>query len=144
MDIIYKGACILGPYIFVIATIVAIVPILIISKIAMGRIKENPERREKIYSQFFIGIALNESIPLILIVYGFANLSPVASIEELYAPGLIIILFTIVAAIFIFVQRAVDVTDEIKGVVATFSFIGLAMTTAILIISIVALFLMMP
>src|SRR5699024_7788179 len=95
MDIIYKGACLMGPYIFVIATIVAIVPILIISKIAMGRIKENPEQREKIYSQFFIGIALSESIPLILIVYGFANLSPVASIEELYAPGLIIILFTI-------------------------------------------------
>ena len=110
----------------------------------MGRIKENPERREKIYSQFFIGIALSESIPLILIVYGFANLSPVASIEELYAPGLIIILFTIIAAIFIFLQRAVDVTDEIKGVVATFSFIALAMTTAIPIISIVALFSMMP
>ena len=81
---------------------------------------------------------------MILIVYGFTNLSPVAGIEELYVPGLIIILFTIVAAIFIFLQRAVDVTEEIKGVVATFSFIALAMTTAIPIISIVALFSMMP
>src|SRR5690625_3084335 len=141
---IYKGACLMGPYIFVIATIVAIIPILIISKIAMGRIKENPEQREKIYSQFFIGIALSETIPLILIVYGFANLSIVASIKELYVPGLIIILFTIVAAFFIFLQRAVDVTEDIKGMVTTFSFIALAMITAIPIISIVALFSMIP
>lgn len=134
----------MGPYIFVIATIIAIVPILIISKIAMDRIKESPEQREKIYSQFFIGIALSETIPIILIIYGFANLSAVANIEELYTPGLIIILFTIVAAIFIFLQRAVDVTEEIKGMVSTFSLIALAMTTAIPIISIVALFSMIP
>jgi len=130
----------MGPYIFVIATILAITPILIIYKIAMERIKENPEQIAKAQSQFFIGVALSETIPIILIVYGFSNLTTVASIEEIYAPGLIIILFTALAAFFIFLQRAVDVTEELKPMITIFSLIGLAMCTAIPIISIVALF----
>lgn len=134
----------MGPYIFVIATILAITPILIVYKIAMDRLKENPEQNSKIYSQFFIGVALSETIPIILIIYGFANLTMVASIEEIYTPGLIIILFTALAALFIFLQRAVDVTEDLKGMVTTFSFIALAMSTAIPIISIVALFTMIP
>lgn len=134
----------MGPYVFVIATILAITPILIIFKVMLGRLKENPEQSGKIQSQFFIGVALSETIPLILIVYGFMNLTTASSVEEIYAPGLIIILFTALAAFFIFIQRAVDVGEEIKPVVNSFALIALAMTTAIPIISIVALFSMIP
>lgn len=134
----------MSPYIFVIATIVAITPIMIVSKIAIDRMKQNPEKKDKIYSSFFIGVALSETIPFILIVYGFTNLSTVANIEELYLPGLVIILFTIVAAIFIFLQRAVDVTEDIRGIITSFSLIALAMITAIPLISIVALISMIP
>lgn len=134
----------MGPYVFVIATILAITPILVIFKVMIERIKENPEQREKAHMQFFIGVALSEFIPIILIVYGFANLTPVASIDELYTPGLIIILFTIVAAFFIFLQRTVGVAEDIKQFINLFAMIALAMTTAIPIISIVALITMIP
>jgi len=134
----------MGPYVFVIATILAITPILIIFKIAMERIKENPEQISKIQSRFFIGVALSEAIPLILIVYGFSNLTTVATIKDVYTPGLIIILFTALAAFFIFLQRAVGVPEDIKPVINSFSLVALAMTTAIPIIAIVALFSMIP
>ncbi len=134
----------MGPYMFVIATILAITPIMIILKVTMERIKENPDQRNKAQTQFFIGVALSEAIPIILIVYGFSNLTAVASIEELYIPGLIIILFTVVAALFIFLQRTVDVEEELKQVIDSFAMVALAMTTAIPIISIVALFSMIP
>lgn len=134
----------MGAYIFVVATILAITPILIIFKITMERIKENPEQRGKIQTQFFIGVALSETIPIILIVYGFSNLTTVSSIEELYAPGLIIVLFALVAAFFVFLQRTIGVPDDIKEVVNSFALIALAMTTAIPLISIVALFSMIP
>lgn len=134
----------MSPYIFVVATIVAITPILIVFKIAMERIKENSEQARKVQSQFFIGVALSETIPIILIVYGFSNLTTVADINEVFAPGLIIILFTALAAFFIFLQRAVGVPDDMKPMVNSFSLVALAMTTAIPIISIVALFSMIP
>lgn len=134
----------MSPYIFVIATILAITPILMIYKIAMGKLKENPEQVGKVQSQFFIGVALSETIPIILIVYGFSNLKMVESIEAIFAPGLIIVLFAALAAFFIFLQRAVDVTEDIKQMVNSFSLIALAMSTAIPIISIVALFSMIP
>lgn len=134
----------MGPYIFVIATILAITPILMIFKVMVGRLKEKPEQSSKIQSQFFIGVAMSETIPMILIVYGFVNLTSATNIEEVYAPGLVIILFTALAAFFIFIQRAVDVGEDIKQMVNSFALIALAMTTAVPIISIVALFSMIP
>jgi F0F1-type ATP synthase membrane subunit c/vacuolar-type H+-ATPase subunit K len=134
----------LGPYIFVVAAILAVTPMLIIFKITMERIKEHPKQSAKAQTHFFIGVALSELIPIILIIYGFSNLTTVENIEELYAPGLIIILFTAVAAFFIFLQRVVGVTDDMKQFVHSFAMIALAMTTAIPMISIIALITMIP
>lgn len=134
----------MSPYIFVLATILAIIPILIIFKVSMERIKENPKMREKAQIQFFIGVALSEVIPIILFVYGFSNISPVQTINELYLPGIIILLMMGFAAFFIFLQRMVDVEEDLKDVINIFAMIGLAITNAIPIVSIVALFTMMP
>lgn len=134
----------MSPYVFVLATIVAIIPILIIFKVSMERIKENPKNRGKVTIHFFIGVALSEIVPIILVVYGFSNISPVQTINELYVPGLIILLMMGFAAFFIFLQRMTDVDEELKDVTTIFAMIGLALTNAIPIMSIVALVTMLP
>lgn len=134
----------MGPYIFVIATIVAVLPILFIFKITVERVKENPNLKEKALIQFFIWVAIIETVPILLIVFGMMNLESVPRMEELYMPGIIIILTAGFAALFIFLQRTFDVEEELKEFMNTSAMICLALANAIPLISIVALFLMMP
>jgi len=134
----------MNPYIFVIAVTIAILPILIIYKVTIERIKEQPKQLAKAQTQFLIGSALSEVIPIILIVYGFSNLAPVEDIQELYIPGIIIILITSISAFFILLQRTVGVEKDIQGIVNQFAILSLSITSALPIISIIALVSMIP
>lgn len=134
----------MGPYIFVIATILAILPILIIFKVSMERIKEDPAQAEKAQINFIIGTALSEIIPIILVVYGFANIEPVTNIKELYMPGIIVLLTIGVSIFFMLLQRVIDVDEEIKNVIQIFTMIGIAFASSLPIMSIVAFFMMVP
>lgn len=134
----------MNAYIFVLAAALAVFPILFVFKITLERIKENPQSREKAQTQFFIWVALSETIPIILIVFGFMNLAPATSITDLYIPGLIVIILMGFAALFIFLQRAVGVPEDSKEFVNTFAMVGFALVNAIPIIAIVSLFLMVP
>ena len=106
--------------------------------------KDNPSLIQKAQIQFFLWVAIFEIIPIILIIYGMANIESVSRIEDLYMPGIIILLVSGFAALFIFLQRTFDVEEELKETMNMFAMISLAMTNAIPIISIVSLFLMMP
>jgi len=132
------------PYIFVAAALIAVVTILIIFKISIEKIKENPDAAEKAKINFFIGVATAEIIPILLIVYGFLNIEKVASIEELYLPGLIIILAVGIASFFIFLQRTVGVEERARQATNLFAVLSLGLVSAFPIISIVALFTMIP
>lgn len=134
----------MSPYIFVIATVLAIIPILIIYKVTIERIKEDPTQVGKAQIQFFILVALSEVIPLILIAFGVANLVPVTNIEELYIPAIIIFFTVGFATLFIFLQRVFDVNEEIKGTVQSFVMISLGITSTIPLASAFFLFMMMP
>src|SRR5690625_4983146 len=119
------------PYIFVAATAINVLPILLLFKILIEKIKENPNQANKFQMNFLIGAALCESIPILIIIYGFSNLTTMNSIQDLYMPGIIILLITAFANFFIFLQRMVDIDDEIKGVVSQFVIIGIALINAI-------------
>lgn len=134
----------MSPYLFVMATIVSVIPILFIFKITVERMKDDPSLIQKAQIQFFLWVAILEIIPIILIIYGMANIESVSRIEELYMPGIIILLVSGFAALFIFLQRTFDVEEDLKETMNMFAMISLAMTNAIPIMSIVSLFLMMP
>lgn len=134
----------MSPYIFVVAVILAIIPMLILFKLSMERIKDDPEQIAKVQTHFLIGAALSEAIPIILIVYGFANLTPVNNVQELYMPGIIILLIVSASLFFIMLQRAVNIEEDVKGIINQFVIISLGITNAIPMVSIIALFLMIP
>lgn len=134
----------MNPYLFVLATLLAIVPILVIFKVSMERIKENPRSASKSQVQFMIGVALSDMIPIIIIIYAFMNIATVQDITELYSPGIIIILSVIIALFFIFLQRIVDVEKEAKNIVDSFTLISMALVVSIPIISIIGLVSMIP
>ncbi|MGP4063897.1 hypothetical protein ACTWPF_03175 [Oceanobacillus sp. M65] len=131
-------------YYFVAAAVLAALPILTLYKVLVGKLKEEPSAQASIQQKFFIGVALSETIPLLLIVFGYINITPVNSVEELYIPGLIVLFIMAYAVFFIFLQRNVDVTPEAKPIVQSFTLISLALALGVPIIALVSLFMMMP
>ncbi|SHF76540.1 hypothetical protein [Ornithinibacillus halophilus] len=134
----------MSPYIFVLAAVLAVIPILIIFKINFEKVKENPEIIGQVQTKFFTGAAISEAIPLVLIVMGMANIESANSISELYLPGLIVLLLMGFSAFFVMLQRGVGVPEEAKQQANTFTMIGIMIANAIPIVSLVGLFLMMP
>lgn len=131
-------------YLFMLAAIIASFSILVVFKIFIDKLKVNPENRVKLQTNFFIGVAIAETSPILLLVLAFANSATVTSNEELYIPGLITLLTLAFASFFIFLQTKVDVTEEAKEIVKTSAIIGLALVVSIPFISLIGLFTLMP
>ncbi|OZU88389.1 hypothetical protein CIL03_12130 [Virgibacillus indicus] len=131
-------------YIFALAAVLAVIPILVIFKVFLDKLKRDPSQQGKVQSRFMIGVALSELIPILLVIWGFIELTPVSSIGELLLPGLIVIFLMVFAVFFIFLQKSVDVEPEAKAIVNSFAMIGIPITMAFPIIALVSLFLMMP
>ncbi|MFC4025007.1 hypothetical protein ACFOUV_14530 [Oceanobacillus longus] len=129
----------MSPYLFTVAAVIAVIGIMVVFKINIDKMKENPEQFGKAQNNFFIGVALSESIPIILIVFGLINAEPVP-MEELYIPAAIVIMMMVFAAFFIFLQRNVDVAEDQKQQVNSFSLIALMLANAIPIIALVMMF----
>ena len=132
------------PYIFLIAVILAIVPSLIIFKVFVDKLKNNPEESQSIMTKFMAGIALSEVIPILLIVYGFSHLEQVQDVNELLMPGMIIVLLMAFSIFFIFLQRSVNMDEKLKPTINQFAMISVAFCQSIPIVSIVAFFIMAP
>lgn len=131
-------------YIFVLAAVLAAIPILILFKVNLEKLKENPEARGKVQNNFMVGIAVSEIIPILLIIYGFVNMEQAAGMEELYIPGLIILFVMAFSIGFIFLQKNIDVVPEIKSLINSFAMVSMPLTIAVPMISFIALFLMAP
>ncbi|WP_085994085.1 hypothetical protein [Oceanobacillus senegalensis] len=126
------------------AAVIAVLGILFSFKRAADGIKNDPENLEKYQRNLFIGAAISETIPIVLIVLGFANLQSVSSISELYVPMTIIIALMVFAIIYIFLQTRLDVDSHLKLKLITFGYTAMVLATAIPIIAMIQLFLMVP
>ena len=129
----------MSPYLFTAAAIIAVIGILIVFKINLDKIKADPEQVAKAQTNFFIGAAISESVPLIMIIYAIIHAVPL-SIEDLYVSAFIIIILMAFAMFFIFLQRKVDVEEDRRQAVNQFSIIAIALINAVPIIALVLMF----
>src|SRR5690625_5884317 len=99
---------------------------LIVFKVSIELIKDDPSPTtiQQATTQLFIGIFRSEVIPIILVIYGFANLVPADQMEDLFVPGLIILLLILISGLFVFMQRTFDVPAELKDQLNVFAVIG--------------------
>ncbi|MBY0099192.1 hypothetical protein [Mesobacillus maritimus] len=142
-------------WLFVLAAIIAALGILAAFKNLMLHVQERIEQNEELsmqslqkkQGQFFIRVAMSESIPLLLIVFGFISMD--SSKEQNPFIPLLLILAVLIFVLFqvINIRRNVlgfgETTTELKNIVNTLCFLGGALMCAIPIISIVALVIMM-
>lgn len=134
----------MGLYIYVIASAIAVFGIIFVFKINVDKMKENSEYAPKAMNQFFIGAAISETLPIILLILGIINQEPVQSIEDIYFPGILIIMLMAFAVFFILLQRAVGSYEDSKAAVNNLSIIAIGMVNAIPIASFVFLFTALP
>ncbi len=139
-----EGISLSAAYLFMFGSVLAVISILIVFKMFIDKVKRAPEDRNALQSKFFVGVAIAEVIPIILIVFGFIMSQPVALMGDLLLPAIIIILSMAFAPFFIFLQTKVDVTKETKGIVTTLAFIGVMLTLSLPIVSLIGLLLLLP
>lgn len=131
----------MGLYIYVAAAAIAVFGITFVFKSNVEKIKADPEQAPKAQTNFFIGAAISETLPIILLVLGLINQETAGSMEDIYFPAILIIMLMAFAVFFIMLQRSVGVPEDSKNIVDTFSFIAIAMANAIPIAALVFLFL---
>ncbi|MDY7223748.1 hypothetical protein P4637_05875 [Halalkalibacterium halodurans] len=133
----------LSVYYFAGASIVAALCIMIVFKIHVDKLKHSPEQMGAILTKFFIGVAFCEVVPILLLVAGFATMQTGLEFNNLLLPLVCIFFSMIIAAVFIFLQTKVDVTQEMRGKVYTFAMIGLSLAISIPFFSLVGLLIQM-
>lgn len=134
----------MGAYLFVAAAVLAVLGILFVFKRNVDILKKDPDLITKVNNKLFIGVAISEAIPIVLIIIGFVTMETVSNISELMVPGVIIIMTMVFAIIFILLQTRIDVDEKSKSTVNSFGMITIALANAIPLISIAGLFMMMP
>ena len=136
-------------YIFTLASIIPIIGIAILFKSTLTKLENNTEPVPKIISRFFITVAIIEIIPIILFVYGFANLETAASIEEILIPAIILILVLVAGYLFVFLQKKFTIEstneqNEASSQTQVLPLIVIGLMSALPISSFVAMMMMIP
>lgn len=110
-------------YFFVASAVFSVIPILVIFKINIQKLIENPNQLSEIQRKFLIGVALSKVVPVILLIVGIINMSTV-DLNSLYVPLTIIVIVVAIGFFYISSQRNVDVNEDVKIAVNTLTFIA--------------------
>jgi hypothetical protein len=151
------GIILINPaWFFVFATVIAVFGILFAFKNMMAHVQLEIEKGQEIkiesmqqeQTRFFIKVALAEAIPILLIVYGFMKIGELTDqTYNISLPLLIIIGAYLFALVHIFLTKRDalgydNAPTESKNVVNVLTMLGIALVSAIPIISVVAIFTM--
>jgi hypothetical protein len=142
-------------WLFVIASIIAVIGILFAFRKMMSHIQGKVEKGKEIniesfqkeQTRFFIHVAIVEGFPILLIVFGFVQIEQLVEPVNILIP-LVIIIAVFFASLFSVLTLRKDIlgykesSQGLKNPVNTFVFIGLIFLSAIPTVSIVALLIM--
>ena len=130
-------------YFFVLAAIIATFGISWAVRNAIRELSLDFERREKIQTSMFMHVAIVETIPIILLVFGFMNLH--TSTADILLPLIIVFAVTLFNMLLIY-RASSDITndlhtpEDIKVALKPLSLIGFVLVTSIPIVAIIASF----
>lgn len=133
-------------YYFVLAAVIATFGISWAVRTAIRELVNGPERKENIQTKMFIKVAVVEAIPIILIIFGFINLS--SSNSDVIFPLIIVGAVTILNIISIYGTSSEITNDsntpvDLKSAVKTLTMMGVTLVLAIPTIAVVACFTVM-
>lgn len=128
-------------YIFVAAAVFSVIPLLVIFKVNINKLIEDPSQMPKVQGQFLIGVALSKIVPVILLIFGIIKMTTI-NMDSLYVPIAIIIIVVAYGLYFISSQKNIDEDKDVKLAVNTLTTIARPLIFSIPLMAIVFLFMM--
>ncbi|MBB6452055.1 putative membrane protein YecN with MAPEG domain [Salirhabdus euzebyi] len=145
-------------WLFVLASLIAVVGITISFRQLITRLEDklrdseevNQKTFQKDLSRLFIKIMIIESIPIILIFLGFIEMNyfELTNLFQVYIPLILVLGILVFGLISIFSTRGAviamhEIPKDTRGFIYTLLFIGMALVSAIPIISIISIFMIL-
>lgn len=128
-------------YIFVAAAIFSVIPLLVIFKVNINKLIENPAQITEIQNRFLISVALSKIVPVILLIFGIIKMSTI-DMNSLLIPLAIIIIVVIYGFFFISSQKNVHENEDVKYAINTLTTIARPLIFSIPLMAIVFLIMM--
>lgn len=132
----------MNAYLFVTAAIIAVVSVLVILKLNIRKLIDNPKQFPAVQKHFFIGVGVSKVIPVVLLILGIVKLSPVEDISDLYIPWLLIIITVGLGLSYISSQKNLDVDEDRKIAINTLTTIARPLLFSLPLTAALFLFLM--
>ncbi|GAE25180.1 hypothetical protein JCM9140_1159 [Halalkalibacter wakoensis JCM 9140] len=142
-------------WLFVLATVIAVIGIVIQFKKLMVQIQTKIDQNENVTteslqkenSRFFVRVVMVEVIPIVLVILGFILMESMEGAMSLsqVLPALLIVIISLlfgVINVFLAKNQAIsnqDVSIQTKATLTTMTFTGMSLVAAFPIISIVAM-----
>lgn len=130
------------PYIFMIAALISIFAVLIIFKLYLNRLIEEPETLVAIQRRFLISIGISKVIPIILLIFGMAKMSEFEQ-GNVIIPILIIVVAVIYTLYDISKQNNQSYDQKTQQAVYTLIFIARPLIFSIPLMAIIFLVMLM-
>lgn len=129
----------MNAYIFVAAAVFSVIPLLVIFKVNINKLIEDPSQMPKVQKHFLIGVALSKIVPVILLIYGMIKITTF-DMTSLIVPLTVIVIVVAYGYFFISSHKNVKEREDAKIAVNTLTTIAKPLIFSIPLMAIVFLF----
>src|SRR5690625_1570270 len=132
----------MNAYIFVAAAVLSVISLLVIFKVNINKLIEDPSQLPKVQRDFLISVGLSKIVPVILLIFGIIKMTTI-KIDNLLIPLAIIIVVVIYGFIYITsAKKTIDKKEDVIFAVNTLVTIARPLTFSIPLMAVVFLLMM--
>lgn len=132
----------MNAYIFVAAAVLSVISLLVIFKVNINKLIEDPSQLPKVQRDFLISVGLSKIVPVILLIFGIIKMTTI-EINNLLIPLAIIIVVVIYGFIYISsAKKTINKKEDVIFAVNTLVTIARPLTFSIPLMAVVFLLMM--
>lgn len=128
-------------YFFIGAALFSIAPLMVLYKLNVEKVKNDPDNFNHIQKRFFISVTVSKILPALLLILGITQMETVM-LEQLVIPWLIILVALIYGVYYVLSFKKLPIEGKSKEAVNTLSTLTIPFIFSIPIMAALFLFLM--
>lgn len=128
-------------YYFVIAALLSVISLVVVLKVNLDKVIDDPKRMYEVQKSFLIGVALSKIIPVVLIIIGIVQMKQ-AEMNDLIVPIIVILVALLAAFIFMSYKKKINAKEEVTIAVHTLVKMARPLLFSIPLMAIIFLWLM--
>ncbi len=128
-------------YYFVIAALLSVISLVVVLKVNLDKVIDDPKRMYEVQKSFLIGVALSKIIPVVLIIIGIVQMKQ-AEMNDLIVPIIVILVALLAAFIYMSYKKKINAKEEVTIAVHTLVKMARPLLFSIPLMAIIFLWLM--